>query len=287
MNLRYPLEKLVTGLFYVLPHHLISRVVLRLSHSENRWLSRMLIRGYARLFRLDMNEALEPSLAAYPSLNALFTRALKPEARPLAEPETLMVSPADGAISELGHLQGDQLLQAKGYHYSLRTLFAEHRQLAEPFTDGEFATIYLSPRDYHRLHMPVTARLTDMIYVPGRLFSVSPMTTRTIPRIFTRNERLICLFDSDMGRLGLVMVGAINVSAMETVWAGLVTPPRGKSPRLTRYDPPITLPRGAEMGRFNMGSTIIVLAEKARVEWLPNLSPGRRIRMGEGLATTG
>ena len=286
MNPRYLLEKLVTGLFYILPHHLISRTVLRLSHSEKRWLSRLLIGAYTRLFTLNMNEALEPSLSAYPSLNALFTRALAPDARPLAEPETMLVSPADGAISEIGHLDNDRLLQAKGYHYSLQALFAGHDELARPFIDGEFATISLSPRDYHRLHMPVAGRLTDMIYIPGRLFSVSPMTTRTIPRIFTRNERLVCLFDSDIGRLALIMVGAINVSAMETVWAGLVTPPPGKTPRLSRYAPPIALERGAEMGRFNMGSTIIVLTEKSRVDWLGDLTPGRSIRMGEGLGST-
>ncbi len=278
------LEKTVTGLFYVLPHHLISRLVLRLSHSRNRWLSQFLIHNYARWFKLDMSEAREPSLANYPSLNALFTRALRPDARPLAQPDTTLVSPADGVLSEYGQIEGERLLQAKGYHYSLTKLFADFHDLAEPFTDGQYATIYLSPRDYHRLHMPLRGKLTDQIYIPGRLFSVSPMTTRNIPEIFTRNERLVCLFDSDIGRLALVMVGAINVSAMETVWAGPVTPTHEKQPRHTRYDGNMQLERGAEMGRFNMGSTIIVLTEKNRLEWLDSLQPGLPIRLGNALA---
>ena len=278
------LEKAITGLFYVLPHHLISRTVLRLSHSNNRWLSRLLIRNYARWFKLDMREALQPSLASYPSLNALFTRALRPDARPLAQPDTTLVSPADGILSEYGRIEGNQLLQAKGYHYSLTKLFADFHDLAAPFTDGQYATIYLSPRDYHRLHMPLRGELTDQIYIPGRLFSVSPMTTRNIPEIFTRNERLICLFDSDIGRIALIMVGAINVSAMETVWAGPVTPSHEKTPNHTHYDDTMRLQRGAEMGRFNMGSTIILLTEKNRIGWLDTLSPGQTIRLGNALA---
>ena len=280
------LERLLTGVFYVLPHHLISRIVLFLSHSKNPWLSKLLIKLYTSIFPLNMSEAEESSQHAYASLNALFTRALRSEARPLADETFTLISPADGVLSEFGSLQGDQLLQAKGYHYSLQKLFADHSELANDFTDGEFATIYLSPRDYHRMHMPITGQLTDMIYIPGRLFSVSPMTTRNIPEIFTRNERLVCVFKTAAGKVALVLVGAINVAAIETVWAGLVTPPRGKVPQHTHYENGIVLKRGIEMGRFNMGSTIIVLTEKDRIQWLDGFTKPAKIQLGNGLAIT-
>lgn len=278
------IERLLTGLFYVLPHHLISRIVLTLSHSQAPWISKALIRLYTAVFPLNLAEAVEPSKHAYPSLNALFTRALRSDARPIANESFTLISPADGILSEFGTLHGDQLMQAKGYHYSLQKLFAEHAQLSDPFIDGGFATIYLSPRDYHRLHMPITGKLTDMIYIPGRLFSVSPMTTRNIPEIFTRNERLVCVFDTEIGKIALVLVGAINVAAIETVWAGLVTPPRGKVPQHTHYDNGVVLQRGEEMGRFNMGSTVIVLTEKDSVLWLDEYRQSASIQLGNGLA---
>jgi len=228
-----------------------------------------------------MEEALEPSVSAYPSLNALFTRALRPEARPIATGHCL-ISPADGKISEFGRINHDTLLQAKGFYYDLKSLFGGYGDLALPFRNGNFATIYLSPRDYHRMHMPYTGLLTNMLYIPGRLFSVSPTTTKTTPRIFTRNERVVCLFDTDIGRLAVVFVGAINVAAIETVWDGLITPPRAKKTVHSHYTPHVFLERGMEMGRFNMGSTVIVLTEQGCIDF-NNLKQEQKILFGQML----
>lgn len=273
--------RLVAGLFYLLPHHLISRIALQLTHAQIPWLRNLLVKGYLWKFPLRMEEALDPSISAYPSLNALFTRALKPDARPVDAGPGL-ISPADGRISEFGPVKQNTLLQAKGFHYDLNTLLGGFDELAQAFRNGDFATIYLSPQDYHRMHMPCSGQLTDMIYIPGRLFSVSPATTRIIPRIFTRNERLVCLFDSEIGRLAVIFIGAINVAAMETVWAGLVTPPRARKALHTRYDPAIVLQRGMEMGRFNMGSTVIVLAAPDRVDF-GALQKEQKILFGKAL----
>ncbi len=283
-SLQRLLEQLATGIVFCLPQHWISRLVYRLMRIETPAVKNAIIRFYTTLFRLNMSEAVEPDPFAYPTMNALFTRALKAEARPLPDDDNILVSPADGVISEFGGIDNTLLLQAKGHHYSHDLLLGGIGKLSRPFNDGLFATVYLSPRDYHRVHMPFAGRLTDMIYVPGRLHSVSLMTTRTIPEIFTRNERVVCLFDTDAGRMAVVLVGAINVAAIETVWAGLITPPPGREMRHTRYEQPVELARGAELGRFNMGSTVIVLMEKDRFEWLDEISSYSAIRMGEGLA---
>jgi phosphatidylserine decarboxylase len=259
-------------------------VVYRLVRIETPAIKNAIIRLYTTLFKLNMNEAVEPDPFAYPTMNALFTRALRPEARPLPDDESQLVSPADGVISEFGAIDNTLLIQAKGQYYSHDLLLGGNPDLSRPFNDGLFATVYLSPRDYHRVHMPFTGRLTDMIHVPGRLHSVSLMTTRHIPELFSRNERVVCLFDTDAGRMAVVLVGAINVAAIETVWAGLITPPAGKEIRHTHYDQPIELQRGDELGRFNMGSTVIVLMEKDRFEWLDGLESYSAVKMGQGLA---
>lgn len=278
------LEQLATGLVFCLPQHGISRVVYRLTRIETPAIKNAIIRFYTTLFKLNMPEAVESDPFAYPSMNALFTRALRPEARPLPDAPDILVSPADGVISEFGKIDNTLMIQAKGHYYSHDLLLGGNAELSRPFNDGLFATVYLSPRDYHRFHMPFTGTLTDMIYIPGRLHSVSLMTTRTIPEIFTRNERVVCLFDTDAGRMAVVLVGAINVAAIETVWAGLITPPAGKEIRHTRYDDPIELKRGEELGRFNMGSTVIVLMEKGRFDWLDTVTHYSDVRMGQGLA---
>ncbi len=274
-------QLIVARLVFFLPHHLISRITLQLTRSETPWLRNFLILAYTRKFPLKMEEALEPSVSTYPSLNALFTRALRSEARPIHSGACL-VSPADGKISEFGLIEHDRLLQAKGFYYDLNSLFGGFSDLALPFRNGDFATIYLSPRDYHRMHMPCTGQLTDMLYIPGRLFSVSPATTKTTPRIFTRNERIVCLFNTETGRLAVIFVGAINVAAIETVWDGVITPPRSKKPVHTHYDPPIILKRGMEMGRFNMGSTIIVLTERGKISF-NDLAINQKILYGQKL----
>ncbi len=278
------LELLATGLIFILPQHWISRLTYQLVRIETPAIKNAIIRLYTTLFKLNMSEAVEPDPLAYPSMNALFTRALRAEARPLPDDPDMLVSPADGVISEFGSIANTLMIQAKGHYYSHDLLLGSNAELSRPFNDGLFATIYLSPRDYHRFHMPFSGRLTDMIYIPGRLHSVSLMTTRTIPEIFTRNERVVCFFDTDAGRMAVVLVGAINVAAIETVWAGLITPPRGKEIHHTHYDESIELKRGEELGRFNMGSTVIVLLEGDRWEWLDGLETYSDIRMGEGLA---
>ncbi len=275
--------RIVAGLFFLLPHHLISRITLRLTRSEIPWLRNLLVSAYTWKFPLKMEDALEPSISAYRSLNALFTRALRPAARPIATGPCL-VSPADGKISEFGPIKHDSLLQAKGFYYDLNSLFGGFTDLALAFRNGDFATVYLSPRNYHRMHMPYTGQLTDMLYVPGRLFSVSPATTKTTPKIFTRNERVLCLFNTEIGRLAVIFVGAINVAAIETVWDGVITPPRAKKPIHTHYNPPIMLERGMEMGRFNMGSTVIVLTEREKVSF-NNLQIEQRVLFGQELGT--
>ncbi|MGV6859752.1 MAG: archaetidylserine decarboxylase [bacterium] len=276
-------ERILSGLLYIIPHHFISRQLYWLSRVKNKAISQFLIRQYAKAFKVDMAQAAEPDLRSYPSLNAFFTRALADDARPMPESPEAIACPADGILSESAKIEDHSLIQAKGHHYDLHRLLGGYRELSSPFVDGDFATVYLSPRDYHRMHMPCDATLTDMIYVPGRLFSVSLMTTRNIPEIFTRNERVICLFDTAKGRMALVLVGAINVAAIETVWAGLITPPPGKDIHHTHYEKPIVFKRGMEMGRFNMGSTIVMLTEKGAVQWGEAVKPGTPVKVGDEL----
>lgn len=274
--------KVSSSLLYALPHHLISRAVYHASRIETPWIKNTLISGYSRLFSLNMDEAVESDPKAYPSLNALFTRALKPEARPVFSTGNSLHASADGVLSEFGNVEQGKLIQAKGYYYSAEKLLGD-TALAAPFLNGQYHTIYLSPNDYHRVHMPITGILTDMVYVPGRLFSVSPTTTRNIPELFTRNERVIAFFDTEHGRMALVLVGAINVAAIETVWAGLVTPPQGDAIKKQTYTDRKVIKAGEEMGRFNMGSTVVVVTEKG-FGWLDGLNKGMTVKMGETLA---
>ncbi len=229
-----------------------------------------------------MDEALYPDIDAYTSFNQFFTRALKPHCRPITNTFGAIASPADGRVSQIGDIADGQIIQAKGKHYSAQTLLGGGEKHTQTFMDGKFATIYLSPKDYHRLHMPLTGSLREMIYIPGRLFSVNTATTQAIPGLFARNERVVALFDTEAGPMALVLVGAIFVASIETVWQGVITPPHGSKIRTFQYsqNAPV-LQRGEEMGRFNMGSTIIVLFAKNTIHWRQNLSPGQSIKMGE------
>jgi len=280
-----PLKDYLKSLpFYFLPHHLISWMSYHLGRIAWEPVKRRFIRSYLSLHALDMSEALLTDPYAYKSLNALFTRALKPECRPFADGENTLLCPVDGTVSQAGVIEDGRIFQAKGRDYSLLELVGGNKALAEPFMGGRFATLYLSPVDYHRVHMPLAARLSDMLYVPGRLFSVAPATVRAIPRLFARNERLVCRFDTAAGPMALVMVGAINVSAIDTVWAGAVTPPSARRVHHTRYRPGITieLDKGAEMGRFNLGSTVIVLMG-ANTRWDAAITPEAKVRLGQAL----
>jgi len=275
-------QKFLKFLFQVMPHHAVSRVVYYIT----RWPGPQvtpLIAWFVKKYRVDMSEAEEPEIEYYRTFNEFFTRPLKPGIRPIVPDEDALACPCDGVISQAGTIRAGAILQAKGRGYSALELLGGDKQLAAQFANGRFATIYLAPRHYHRLHMPLTANLVKMIHIPGRLFSVADWTVREIPRLFARNERLACLFDTAAGPIVMVLVGAINVAAIETVWSGLVVPPRGK--KISDYDYSHTrkeIGKGEEMGRFNMGSTVILLTGD-NVEWQPNIKAGENVRVGQAI----
>lgn len=268
---------------YILPHHFISRLVFRLTRIQCPSMVPAAIRLFSNVFKVNLAEAQNPDPASYPTFNAFFTRPLKPELRPMAVGEQVLVSPVDGRISQMGSIEDGRIFQAKGHEYSALELLGGDEQRAAPFMNGQFMTIYLSPRDYHRIHMPLSGKLLEQVYVPGRLFSVAGHTARTIPRLFARNERVVALFDTDFGKLAMVLVGAINVAAIETVWDGLVTPPQGWGVKRQVF-PDVALAKGAEMGRFNMGSTVILLLENGNMQWEPHLAADMTLQLGQALA---
>lgn len=270
-------QKAFSLLQHPLPQHAISRLTGKFGRCENPWVKNTLIKAFIKHFNVDMSQALEPDPTAYATFNHFFTRALKADARPLGEG---ILSPADGTLSQYGRLQAGQLVQAKGHTYSAQTLLGGDTALAEEFLGGSFATVYLSPRDYHRVHMSVTGTLREMIYVPGRLFSVNQATANYVPGLFARNERLVCIFDTEYGPMAMVLVGAMIVAAIETVWSGQVTPLAG-NPQRMRFGQPITLEKGAEMGRFMLGSTVVTCFTKpVNFNEIP---PGKMVSMGESL----
>lgn len=268
---------------YLLPQHLLSRLILRLTRLRAGALTTLAIRRFIQHFGVDMQEAQTPDPASYPDFNAFFTRSLREGARPLPAADDVISSPADGTISAIGRIEAGQLLQAKGRQFTVHELLGDDAAAAR-FEQGAFCTIYLAPRDYHRVHMPVSGELTRMVHIPGRLFSVSPATTRALPRLFARNERVACLFHGERGVTAVVLVGAMLVGSIDTVWSGPVTPPTARKPVIRDYPGGTTsLARGEEMGRFNMGSTVIVLLPSEKVYWDPEMAPGTRVRMGERL----
>jgi phosphatidylserine decarboxylase len=271
---------------HLLPQHALSRMTGALARARFAPLKNWLIRRFVATFRVDMSEAAEPDPAAYPCFNDFFTRALREGARPVAPGEEVLVSPADGAVSEAGAITGGRIVQAKGHWYSCAELLASAGD-ARLFEGGEFATIYLSPRDYHRVHMPAAARLVAMRYVPGRLFSVNQVTAQSVPGLFARNERLVCRFETAQGPMALVMVGAMIVAGIETVWTGPVTP-AGRSPlsfELELDASARSLAKGAEMGRFQLGSTVILLFPRNTARLDDFLVAGAPLRMGQRIGT--
>ena len=272
---------------YLLPHHALSRIMHAITRSEIRWWKTSFTRWFVKQFNVDMSLAQESNLDAYSSFNAFFTRALRSDARPIIADEQLLASPVDGAVSQLGRINNGRIFQAKGRDYTLLELLGNDKNQAALFEEGHFSTLYLSPRDYHRIHLPIDGKLTAMSHIPGRLFSVSPATARAIPRLFARNERVVAYFDTDIGPLAVVMVGAIFVASIETVWAGEVTPPAGHTIRQWKYDaedPAHQFRKGDEIGRFNMGSTVILLSAKDRVKWLESIQPTDSVQMGQAIA---
>jgi phosphatidylserine decarboxylase len=277
-------ERAAVALQYLLPKQALTALAGALARRPLGPVTQVAIRRFIRRYAVDMAEAAQPDPAAYATFNDFFTRALRADARPLAAAD--WVCPVDGAISQCGAIQRDRMLQAKGHDYTVGALLGGDTALAAAFTDGTFATLYLSPRDYHRIHMPCTGRLRQMVHVPGDLFSVNPTTARGVPGLFARNERVICVFEGERdGRrfpFVLVLVGATIVGSMATVWHGVVNPPRPGIVRRWDYgDRDIILPRGAEMGRFLLGSTVIVLLPPGVAALNPDWVPGRPVRMGE------
>jgi phosphatidylserine decarboxylase len=266
---------------YLLPQHGLSRLVRAATRVRSAWFKNWTIRGFLKLYSVDMSEASPSDPFAYGSFNEFFTRPLKEGARSIASGVDAIASPADGCVSEAGTIDRDRLLQAKGRRYALTELLAA-QPWASRFEGGCFATIYLAPFNYHRVHMPLRGTLQETVYVPGRLFSVNDATARLVPGLFARNERVLTLFDSGAGYFALVLVGALNVGSMATVWAGDITPAARRV--ITRIaGPPTTLEKGAELGRFNMGSTVILLFEPNRARWHAQVHAGSVVRLGQSL----
>jgi phosphatidylserine decarboxylase len=278
------------ALQHLLPQHGISRLVLGATRSRAPAFKNALIKLFVRGFRPDMSDAVETDPTAYASFNEFFTRALRPEARPIDADPRAIVSPVDGTVSEAGRLTEDRLLQAKGHEYSLRALLAGNAAWERTFGGGHFATIYLAPYNYHRIHMPLAGELRQSFYVPGRLFSVNRTTARLVPGLFARNERVFCGFDGGGIPFGVILVGALNVGSMATVWHGDVTPRKHREVTplpVTDALAPITLGKGDEMARFNMGSTVILLFPPGIATWTDKLVAGQTLRMGERIGTLG
>jgi phosphatidylserine decarboxylase len=284
------LGPLVSDRMAVLPQYLMPKLALtqlagQIAGARGGALTTALIRWFIARYRVDMTQAANPDPAAYATFNEFFTRALAPQARPLAGAELLC--PVDGSISRFGPIDGDAILQAKGHTYTVQALVGGDADVARPFLNGHFATLYLSPKDYHRIHMPCHGRLTRMIHVPGDLFSVNPLTARGVPGLFARNERVVCVFDSAHGPFAVVLVGATIVGSMATVWHGRVNPPRPGNIRDWRYDgdAAVTLAKGAEMGRFLLGSTVVVLFPAGPLTFNPGWRAGGGVCMGQAMAS--
>jgi phosphatidylserine decarboxylase len=272
---------------YVLPKRGLTAFAGRVASRERGATTTRLVRWFVRKYGVDLSEAIESDPAAYASFNDFFTRALKPGARPIANAD--LICPVDGTISQFGRIEQDQILQAKGHRYSTAALVGGDPALAARFHDGSFATLYLSPKDYHRIHMPCDGTLVWMVHVPGALFSVNPTTARGVPGLFARNERVVCVFESDaVGSFVLTLVGATIVGSMATVWHGAVNPPRVRRVRDWHYpERKVTLGKGEEMGRFMLGSTVVLLFPKCDLRFNPAWQPGGTVRLGEAMATLG
>lgn len=282
MNARFS-DRCFAWLQHLLPKQLLSRAVHRLMRNRTPWLKNLLIHNFLKSYRVNMAEAERDDALSYPSFNAFFTRALRGDARPLPREPATIVSPVDGTVSQAGPIDGHSIVQAKGREYSVVELIGGDRERAARYVGGQFACIYLAPYNYHRIHMPMSGTVEQTLYVPGALFSVNAATARAVPRLFARNERVVCEFGTAAGHLALVMVGALFVGSMETVWAGEINPPlrRGRKPLRVQQGIGQYLALGDEMGRFNMGSTVILLFEPGRVTLRPSLQPGATVRMGE------
>lgn len=276
-------DRLFVAMQYLLPKQALTSLAGALARREAGGFLQAFIRRYIAAYGVNMDEAANPDIASYRSFNEFFTRPLREGTRPLADAD--LICPVDGAISQFGAIERDQIFQAKGHHFSTAALVGGDAALAKQFDDGHFANIYLSPRDYHRIHMPCDGKLTRMIYVPGALFSVNPVTAAGVPNLFARNERVVCVFDGPRGPFVLTLVGATIVGSMATVWHGVINPPRpGKVQEWDYRDQNIVLKRGEEMGRFLLGSTVVLLFPKGDLTFNPAWAPAGAVRLGEAMA---
>ena len=267
--------------FYLLPHHLISRIVYYFTRLEGAWVTSAILK-FSDIFAVNLAEAKVQDISEFKTFNAFFTRELKEGSRPISPNDNILCCPVDGTISQIGTIEDGRIFQAKGHNYSILELLGGDPALTQLFNNGQFNTIYLSPKDYHRIHMPCDGQLTHQVHIPGRLFSVAPFTANVIPRLFARNERVATIFNTAHGPMAMVLVGAINVAAIETVWDGLVTPPKGKSITTKKYiEGEVSLKKGDELGRFNMGSTVVWLMNHKAVKWVGTPSSGTIVKMGE------
>ena len=286
-------DRLFVATQHSIPQHFLSRLVYHITRSRIPAVKNALIKSFMRGFSPDMSDAMQPDPFAYGSFNEFFTRALRPRARPVDPNGSILVSPVDGAVSQIGSLAGSQLMQAKGHYYSVEALLdseASPTSWASRFAGGCFATLYLAPFNYHRIHMPLAGRLCAAWYVPGKLFSVNAVTAEAVPGLFARNERVVCIFEDGPRLFALVLIGALFVGSIETVWHGEVTPRTPRTPRMRTELPldetraPLRLGKGAEMGRFNMGSTVILILPPHTADWLSHLRAGNDVRVGQPLA---
>jgi phosphatidylserine decarboxylase len=280
-------DRLFVAMQHALPQHFLSRIVLRVTRIRLWPVKNLLIRSFLRGFKVNMSEAAQPNPLQYPSFNAFFTRALRHGARATDIDPGALVSPVDGTVSQIGRLDGSKLLQAKGHDYTLEALLDGAPEWAQRFTGGAFATLYLAPYNYHRIHMPIAGTLRAAWFVPGKLFSVNAVTAAAVPGLFAKNERVVCVFEDGPRAFAMVLVGALFVGSIATVWHGDVAP---RSPRqrvdlpLDTSRSPLKLSKGAEMGRFNMGSTVILLTPPDLLNWLPKFATGSRVEVGQMLA---
>ncbi|MCR1553123.1 MAG: archaetidylserine decarboxylase [Enterobacter cloacae] len=274
---------------YLVPQHLLSQLTGYVARNRVHWFKTRLINAFIARYGVDMRAARGETAEDYENFNAFFTRRLKVHLRPIATRPQDIASPADGTVGQFGTLESDTLVQAKGHKYSLQDLLGGDTERALPFINGEYATIYLSPRDYHRVHMPLTGTLREMVYIPGKLFSVNSVTTGAVPRLFARNERVVCRFDTEQGPLAIVLVGAMIVSSIHTVWHGLVSPHADLIQTFTYQETDntaIRLNKGDELGHFMLGSTVIMLFGANQMQWDKALLSGQSINFGEAMATS-
>jgi len=279
-------DTLKVKLQYVLPKHLLSRLVGWLASAKAGWLTTSLIELFIKQYNVNMNEAQKESAEDYDTFNDFFTRPLKEGVRPIDADKDALIFPVDGAISQYGKIEENQIFQAKGHQYSIEALLGGNKEIAKEFYNGEFMTVYLSPKDYHRIHMPLSGKLTDMTFVPGELFSVNPVTTENVPGLFARNERVVSIFETEHGKMAMVLVGATIVASIETVWAGTIAP-RHQAVAHTNYTnkvQDVVLEKGEEMGRFKLGSTIVMLYQPNKVEFGSH-QPGDTTRLGQRCGT--